>query len=135
MACFANAVSRQSRRDREKPPWITPAGRMNFGDVPLEFGDSSVADVRTDRRGQKASRRSASIPGPLRSSRASGAVVEAYVSFERFSPLKSTSALRPQPEGGRLLEPSCAECPVCPRARRSTRGGYSLFCTGNRRPA
>ena len=39
----------------------------------------------------------ASMPGPLRYSRASGSVVLRCVSFERFWPLKSTGALRPPP--------------------------------------
>jgi hypothetical protein len=34
-------------------------------------------------------------PSPLRNSRASPSVVEAWVSFDRFSPLKSRSPLRP----------------------------------------
>src|SRR4030088_933385 len=44
------------------------------------------------------------------SHRASGSVVEACVSFERFSPWKSTSALRPSVAGyssGSLFELSC----------------------------
>ena len=37
----------------------------------------------------------ASLPAPLRNKRASGSVVEECVSFLRFSPWKSRSALRP----------------------------------------
>jgi len=44
-----------------------------------------------------------SLPRPLRYSRASGSVVEACVSFERFSPLKSCTPLRPRSAGGQLL--------------------------------
>src|SRR5204862_910370 len=39
----------------------------------------------------------ASLPAPLRNRRASGSVVEECVSFLRFSPWKSRSALRPPP--------------------------------------
>ena len=39
----------------------------------------------------------ASIPGPLRYSRASGSVVLQCVWLERFSPRKSVGALRPPP--------------------------------------
>src|SRR5882757_705366 len=47
-----------------------------------------------------------SLPLPLRYSRASGSVVEAWVSFERFWPWKSASALRPPPCAGGSPEPS-----------------------------
>src|SRR5882672_10873057 len=50
----------------------------------------------------------ASLPAPLRNKRASGSVVEKCVSFLRFSPWKSRSALRPPlpwsfPDGGSPL--------------------------------
>jgi hypothetical protein len=47
-----------------------------------------------------------SLPLPLRYSLASGSVVEAWVSFERFWPWKSASALRPPPWAGGSPEPS-----------------------------
>jgi hypothetical protein len=49
----------------------------------------------------------ASLPRPLRTSRASGSVVEAWLALVRFSPWKSRSALRPPPLAGGSSPPSC----------------------------
>jgi hypothetical protein len=62
--------------------------------------------IRQERFSIKARKRKASfasMPAPLRYP---GSVVEACVSLERFRPLKSTSALRPDPEAGSSPEPS-----------------------------
>ena len=78
----------------------------------------------------------ASLPRPLRSSRASGSVVEACVALWRRSPWKSRSALRPPPAGGsapgsalglKLLRPANASISV-PSTVKCSSDNNALTC-------
>src|SRR5665213_48038 len=89
---------------------------------------SAISALRFSMRRWPASLSLAATPLPLRARRASGSVVEWWVSLLRFSPWSSTSAFRPGAGGPPLPPPSLGRKLLC-EAQASSRVPSTLKCS------